>query len=118
MKNPFDLSDDELRAEVAFLMGWQFLADTKALPHVAWCLWTPPNRPHWTLCPPPRYTESLDACIEFEKSIAKEEFNQYLVALDNLVIDNDEYYRHNASPVDRCRAFLLLKQYQEETKNS
>lgn len=115
MKNPFDMSHDELRAEVAFLMGWKFIGK-EVLPHVAWNIWSPPSCPAWIMQAPPRYTESLDACSGFEKILNREQFDRYLTCLDECVDDNDEYYRHMASPANRCRAFILVKQYEIEMK--
>jgi hypothetical protein len=118
MKNPFDMSNDELRAEVAAFMGWKFPSDTKALPHVAWCLWSPPNQPEWNYCQPPEYTKSLDACSEFEKTITKEQFNRYIICLIECLDSYEERDRYLASPVHRCMAFILVKQFEIEVEKS
>ena len=117
MKNPFDLSDDELRAEVAAFMGWKFIPyNLQALPHVAWHYWSPPNAPGWTLCPPPRYTESLDTCSEFEKTMTKEQFDRYIICLIECLDSDEERDRYLASPVHRCMAFILVKQFEIEVE--
>lgn len=66
----------------------------------------------------PNYTESLDACREFEAAITGDDRSLYLDHIYLIVIQSNnnavmgfdnQWAMFNATPLQRCKSFLRLK---------
>lgn len=65
------------------------------------------SKDNWVQDSIPNYTESLDACREFESFKTGEEWSEYIDTLTEICdVYNDPIV---ATPLQRCEAFLRLK---------
>ena len=92
------MTNEQINERIALLCGWERSFD----------MWSPEEGVY--TFDPPVYTESLDACREFELFTTNTELNAYCDALiDVLKCDLDSYYPIVSSARDRCEAFLRMK---------
>jgi len=111
----------EINSRIATLCGW-ILMPPRGIFKILYQSPTGRIEPE-----PPQYTDSLDACCEFENSMTSEEYSKYRVHLFTASAGaNSDVFEsmkgvsvpmhfsrgrafHNATPLQRCEAFLRLK---------
>lgn len=99
------MSDEEMNAKIAELRGWkrEIRRSYRETPG-----WFHPNGVS-LFDAPPRYTEDLNACAEFERGLADEERWSYL---EKLGTGPSQFFTWNcchATARHRCEAFLMTK---------
>jgi len=119
------MTDEEINVKVAEKMGWQHQLTTvdspvekdgMRLPNYfgpsieAW--WHPTIEGVWVN--PPKFTTSLDACSQFERTLTDKEIKGYIECLKDLLRAHMNSYRSvwakiTASPLQRCKAYLIVK---------
>lgn len=115
------MTNQEINERVAKLCGW--VASVETIEHNIGYQWTE-KRTCWSFpgrgrhLRPPNYAESLDACREFESKLTGDDRSLYMDYIYLIIIQSNnnavigfenQWAMWNATPLQRCEAFLRLK---------
>lgn len=91
------MTNEQINERIAKLCGWEKTANND---------WVKPASFYRNI--PPTYTESLDACREFERFSSIADWNSYFEQL-RWVCERDMTEPMIALAIQRCEAFLRMK---------
>lgn len=106
-----DRTADELRVAVALHYGWKWVGN-RILMGVPVDLYSSGPGDHCSVYGLPNYPDSLDACATFEATLTEDERTDYVHALGEIATVGGDmgWGKCTASPIQRCRAFLAVKE--------